>query len=153
MPPLVLAGLDGVPIRSADWRGRTVVLNIWATWCVPCREEMPALQRLHAALDPTQFRVIGLSVDEDANLVREFKLRYELSFPLALDPTGALAQGSLGSRALPDTLIVGPDGRLADRVAGGADWDAPAVRARVLAVHRGELEFTPGRRRIAQGGG
>jgi len=138
LPPLLLEGLDGGTLASADWRGRTVVLNLWATWCVPCREEMPALERLSRGLDPAHYRVIGVSLDTDRNLVREFALRYGVTFALAIDPDGQSLK-ALRSRVLPDTLLIAPDGRLAGRVQGGAAWDSDEMRGRVLAAS-GEAE-------------
>ena len=133
VPAFAVSRLDGGSLRSGEWGRRTVVLNLWATWCVPCREEMPSLEKLSRSLDPAQFLVVGLSQDTDRNLVREFALKYGVTFPLALDPDGKLAKSALGSGVLPDTLIISPQGRLADRVQGGADWTAAAMRERVLA--------------------
>ena len=134
VPAMSIDALEGRALDSAEWRGRTVVLNIWATWCPPCRAEMPALDRLSRSLDPAGHLVVGLSLDKDSNLVREFARRYSVSFPLAVDPDGQTATRLLGTRVLPDTLIIAPDGRLADRVEGSAEWDSDAMRQRVVAA-------------------
>lgn len=134
LPVLKLERLEGGTISSAQWRGRTVVLNLWATWCAPCRREMPALQALSNRLDPDRFQVVGLALDDDRNLVREFALQHAITFPLAVDPAGYTAHAVLGSRVLPDTFVVAPDGRLVDRVRGSAPWDSDAMRQRVLAT-------------------
>lgn len=122
-PALDLPALDGPPLALADYRGRVLVLNVWATWCAPCREEMPSLQRLSDRFTPEQLAVIGLTVDEDTNLAREFLLKYGIRFPIASDPAGAVATGLLGVTGYPDTFIVAPDGRLVERVSGGREWD------------------------------
>jgi thiol-disulfide isomerase/thioredoxin len=137
LPPLALEGLHGGTVRPEDWRGRAVVLNFWATWCGPCREEMPALERLARELDPARAVVVGVALDEDRNLVREFALQFGISFPLAMDPGGRTVHEPLGVWALPDTLILTPAGRIADRVRGAADWDAESLRQRVRAAQGG----------------
>ncbi len=122
-PALVLPALDGPPVAFGDYAGRVLVLNVWATWCGPCREEMPSLQRLSERFPPERLAVVGLTVDEDTHLAREFLLKYAIRFPSASDPAGAVAEGLLGVTAYPDTFIVGPDGTLVERVTGGRDWD------------------------------
>jgi thiol-disulfide isomerase/thioredoxin len=123
-PELVLPALDdGPPLRLDAYRGRVVVLNVWATWCLPCREEMPSLQRLSDRLAPEGLQVIGVTVDQDRNLAREFLLKYGIRFPNASDPAGAVAEGLLGVKGYPDTFVIAADGRLAERVSGGREWD------------------------------
>ncbi|HEY5791066.1 MAG TPA: TlpA disulfide reductase family protein [Gammaproteobacteria bacterium] len=122
-PALDIPGLDRDPLRLGELRDRLVVLNLWATWCAPCREEMPALQRLSRRHPDGRLTVIGLSVDEDLNLVREFLLKYAIDFPVAIDPGGALADGVLGVRAYPDTFIIAPGGKLVERIGGSRAWD------------------------------
>ncbi len=134
VPPFSLPALDGGLAGPAAWRGRTVVLNVWATWCPPCREEIPSLQRLSDQLGEERFLVVGLSVDRDANLVREFALRYGIDFPLLLDAERAVAEGLLGATGYPLTFLVAPDGRVVERVYGGADWSSPEYVARVRAA-------------------
>ncbi|NCF11006.1 MAG: redoxin family protein [Gammaproteobacteria bacterium] len=122
-PALDLPALDGPPLNLGDYRGRVLVLNVWATWCAPCREEMPSLQRLSERFPSGRFAVVGLTVDEDTNLAREFLLKYGIRFPSASDPAGAVAEGLLGVTAYPDTFIVAADGTLVERVSGGREWD------------------------------
>ena len=121
-PDLDLPALDGPPLNLGAYRGRVLVLNVWATWCAPCREEMPSLQRLSERY-PERLAVVGLTVDEDTHLAREFLLKYGIRFANASDPSGAVAEGLLGVVAYPDTFIVGPDGRLVEHVTGGREWD------------------------------
>ena len=98
--------------------GRTLVINFWATWCAPCREEMPMLQQLSDRLDPNRFAVIGVSVDDDANLVREFLLRHDIRFHSFQDRGMRLARETLGIVAYPQTFIVTPRGLISDRIDG-----------------------------------
>ncbi len=123
MPALDLPALDGPPVNLGDYRGRVLVLNVWATWCAPCREEMPSLQRLSERFPQARLAVVGMTVDEDRNLAREFLLKYGIRFAILSDPAGAIAEGLLGVSAYPDTFIVAADGTLVERVSGGREWD------------------------------
>lgn len=121
-------------LNSEEWRGQAVVLNLWATWCAPCREEMPSLERLSRILNKQDFLVVGIALDQDPNLVREFILQFGISFPIAIDPNGRTLTKVLGAKFLPETWLIGPEGRIVDRVAGSAAWDSPPMRERVLAA-------------------
>jgi thiol-disulfide isomerase/thioredoxin len=112
----------------ADYRGKRVVLNLWATWCAPCREEMPALDRLHAALRGSGVEVVALSVDQQGlPIVRRFFGEVGVkSLEPYIDPT-AQAAFKLGVVGLPATLLVDADGREIGRHAGAVKWDAPEV--------------------------
>jgi thiol-disulfide isomerase/thioredoxin len=122
-----LPTLDGTRVRSVDWRGKTVVLNVWASWCGPCRAEMASLEALSRAADPTRLLVIGVTVDEDRNLAREYLLRERISFPILSDVAQDVVKRALGVHALPTTLVVGPDGVPRARVAGAKNWIDPAL--------------------------
>lgn len=129
MPAVALTQLDGTPMRATDWLGRPLVVNIWATWCPPCRTEMPSLQRLAALIEPSGARVVALSLDTDHNLVREFVLKYGIELPVAIATTPGTASEALGATALPLTLYVAADGRIVGRHFGQRDWgDESAVR-------------------------
>ena len=99
---------------------------------------MPSLQRLAARVDPDRVLVAGLTVDRDLNLAREFVLHNQIAFPNFADPDMAIANGSLAVVGFPETFIVAPDGRLAARVAGAREWDAPEIVAALDALSRGE---------------
>ena len=105
-PALDLPALDGPPLNLGDYRGRVLVLNVWATWCAPCREEMPSLQRLSERFPSGRFAVVGLTVDEDTNLAREFLLKYGIRFPSASDPART-SLGTADSASSVDTIITG----------------------------------------------
>jgi thiol-disulfide isomerase/thioredoxin len=138
LPDLRLAGLDGSLLETRALRGRVLLLNAWATWCPPCRREMPALQRLSEAMRGSPVLVAGLTVDRDLNLVREFLLTHRITFPQYVDPDMALAKGVLRVVGFPETFVVGRDGRLAARLVGEREWDgAPMLRA-LEALARGE---------------
>lgn len=112
----------------ADFRGRLVLLNIWATWCAPCREEMPALDRLQANLGGPGFAVVALSIDQQGlPVTRKFFDEVGIkALELYTDPS-AQAAFKLGAVGLPATLLVDRDGREIGRHLGPAKWDAPEI--------------------------
>lgn len=114
----------------AEFRGRTVLLNIWATWCVPCREEMPTLDRLQGMLGSANFEVVALSIDRGgAADVRPFYAEIGIKqLGIYIDRTGRAAQ-KLGVVGIPMTLLIGPDGREFGRFVVPTDWDAPTMVA------------------------
>ncbi|KPJ87878.1 MAG: hypothetical protein AMJ53_17535 [Gammaproteobacteria bacterium SG8_11] len=103
--------------------GKITVLNLWATWCGPCRHEMPSLDRLAGLLDETKFRVVGLSVDQDDHLVREFLIDRKIFFENYLDNHMRIANDQIGVRVFPSTFFIGADGRLLKVVEGWRYWD------------------------------
>lgn len=123
-------------VSLTAYRGRPFIINFWATWCEPCRREMPSLERLDAALRPHGVPVIGVTVDADANLAREFVLQYGLSFANFRDPDLRLARDALGINAFPATLLVGADGRIRWRVNGAREWTGSEAQ-RLIAAHFG----------------
>jgi len=107
----------------ADFRGRRVIVNFWATWCAPCREELPGLQRLSDALAPRGIAVIGVNVDADRNLAREFLLRHGVRFENFSDPGMAYSRTAFGITALPVTFALDSRGAIAGRALGARAWD------------------------------
>ena len=107
--------LERVPV---DFKGKILLINFWATWCAPCRKEMPALQNLSASLDKMRYAVIGVSVDSDINLVKEFLIQYKISYPNFLDKSGYIASSLLEIEAYPETIIVSPEGTILKRISG-----------------------------------
>ncbi|HSD59554.1 MAG TPA: TlpA disulfide reductase family protein [Burkholderiales bacterium] len=137
-PSLRLPGLDGAVRDTGPLPGKVLVLNVWATWCPPCRREMPSLQRLADAAAGRGIVVAGMTVDRDLNLAREFVRETRITFPNYADPEMAVANGTLQVVGFPETFVVGPDGRLAARVVGERNWDAPEMMGALEALARGE---------------
>ncbi len=127
IPDVAFTGLDDSRLNLASMRDKLVMVHFWATWCAPCRKEMPSLERLSRKLDPEKFALIGVSVDEDINLVKEFKLKYSIEFAKYIDLDMSLAQGRFGATAFPETFIIGRDGRLVRHMIGEHEWDTPAM--------------------------
>jgi len=128
IPELRFVDGAGRNLSLADFRGKVVLLNIWATWCAPCREEMPALDRLQAQLGGERFQVVALSVDlQGAPIARKFYGEVGIkALPLYIDPT-AKAAFTLDAPGLPATLLVDRSGREVGRHLGAVKWDAPEV--------------------------
>jgi thiol-disulfide isomerase/thioredoxin len=122
-------------LTLADFRGRLVVLNFWATWCAPCVEEMPALERLHAAVSGEGIEVVALSVDRGGmRQVGPFFEAHALkSLPVYLDPPGA-SMRAFALRGLPTTVVIDPQGRETGRLEGAAAWDSKDALALLRAL-------------------
>ena len=130
IPALAFEDSGGQARTLADFRGKLVVLNLWATWCAPCREEMPALDRLQAELGGPRFEVVALSVDQQGpQIARKFFAEVGVkSLALYIDRS-AQATFKLGAVGLPATLLVDAQGREIGRHVGPAKWDSPEVVA------------------------
>lgn len=128
VPDLAFTDASGRKVLLSDFRGRPVVLNIWATWCVPCRKEMPSLDRLQAKFDPAKLLVLTLSIDlKGASVVNAFYQELRLhSLGVYVDPTGGAAS-KLGMPGVPGTLLIDAEGREVGRKLGPAAWDSPEV--------------------------
>lgn len=132
IPELRFVDATGRSRTLADFRGKVVLLNVWATWCEPCREEMPTLDRLQARLGGDRFQVLALSVDQQgAPIARKFYDEVAIKvLPLYVDPT-AKAAFVLNAPGLPVTLLVDRNGREIGRHLGAVKWDAPEVVERL----------------------
>lgn len=122
-PEAPLASLAGdAAVLPQALRGKAVLINFWATWCEPCRKEMPSLEQLHRQIDPARLSVIGVSVDTDLNLAREFLLQHAITFANYTDGAQKLARDPLGIRAFPATFLVAADGTVKAVIIGARDW-------------------------------
>ncbi|MBO6950099.1 MAG: TlpA family protein disulfide reductase [Rhodospirillales bacterium] len=120
----------GQSLQLSDWRGKVVLLNVWATWCGPCREEMPTLDRLQEKLGGERFDVLALSIDRGGvGVVRDFYDEIGLQhLQIRIDQT-TRASRAMKVFGLPTTLLIGPDGKELGRKVGPAEWDAPEAIA------------------------
>jgi thiol-disulfide isomerase/thioredoxin len=143
LPDVRFADGDGRPRALADFRGRVVLLNLWATWCAPCRREMPTLDRLQAVLGGPDFEVVALSIDRAGiDAVRKFYGEVGVKHLVLYNDGTGKAAGALGAVGVPTTLLIDRDGREIGRLAGTAEWDAPEMMAfirRHLAKQSGSL--------------
>jgi peroxiredoxin len=130
-----LKTLDGGSFRLADQRGKVVLVNFWATWCPPCLEEMPAMQRLWARHKDAGFVLVAVALDADPKKVPPFVTAHGLSFTIALDPKMESAD-KYGVRALPSSFVVDRAGTLTGLALGPRHWDAPNAHRLVEAMLR-----------------
>ena len=129
-PPLALEDVDGKTRRLADYRGSTVLVNFWATWCGPCREEMPSMERLRAAMEGKPFVILAVNVGESGRIARDFAERLSLGFPLLLDRDTRTAK-TWRARILPASYVIDPDGAIRFAHYGGLDWASADVRKKI----------------------
>lgn len=138
LPAVAFTDAAGAPKSLADFKGKTVLLNLWATWCLPCREEMPALDRLQKALGSKDFEVVALSLDRaGADAAKKFLdgIKVE-NLTLFIDQT-MRAGSTLRALGMPTTILIDKEGREIGRLAGPATWDSDAAKALIAAAIKG----------------
>ncbi|HYD15132.1 MAG TPA: TlpA disulfide reductase family protein [Hyphomicrobium sp.] len=126
---------SGTPKTLKDFRGKTVLLNLWATWCAPCREEMPSLDRLQAALGSDKFEVVALAVDRTGvDAARKFLADTKVNaLKLYADPT-TRSGSALKAVGMPTTILIDAEGREIGRLPGPAEWDSEHAKRLVQSV-------------------
>lgn len=135
LPPLSFVDGEGRELTLAEFSGRIVLLNIWATWCVPCREEMPMLDALQARLGGPDFQVLPLSVDRAGlDAVQRFYQEIGIKNLGMYLSDQRQAMSALSVLGLPTTLLIDRDGREIGRLVGPAEWDSPAIIGQLEAI-------------------
>ena len=126
-PEFSLSAPDGKKISLKDFRGKIVLLNFWASWCVPCREEMPAMEKLYQEYKQKNFAILAIAVKDRKQDAIDFVKELKISYPVALDPEAQV--GSLyGAWGLPATYLIGPNGEGLARGWGPAEWYGSGAR-------------------------
>ncbi|MBI3129207.1 MAG: TlpA family protein disulfide reductase [Candidatus Tectomicrobia bacterium] len=128
-PEFTFPALGGGAISLADYRGKVVLVNIWATWCPPCIDELPSLQNLYLRMKEKgqPFEILGVSIDAlGADAVQKFVERFKLTFPIPLDPRGQIKK-LYRTTGVPESFFVDPQGRLVEKIIGARKWDSPEV--------------------------
>ncbi|MFZ0212734.1 MAG: TlpA disulfide reductase family protein [Candidatus Acidiferrales bacterium] len=120
--------LNGRPTQLADFRGKVVVLNFWATWCPPCVDETPSLVALQREIEPKGGMVLGISVDTDAQAYAQFLQSNGIDFPTYRDPTMKIS-ANYGTFVYPETYIIDRQGKIARKLVGAQDWTSPDMTA------------------------
>lgn len=123
LPSISGTTLEGQPLDLADYRGKVVVLNSWASWCAPCRDEVPAFVDLAGSVDPEAVAVVGLNVEDDPGAAGSFVEEFSMTYPSIVDASGGLLKTIPGvpPAALPSTVVIDADGLIAATVIGPAD--------------------------------
>jgi thiol-disulfide isomerase/thioredoxin len=134
-PDAAFVSADGTTHHLSDFKGRGMVVNLWATWCAPCVAEMPSLEKLSKALAPADIAVLPLSSDRGgANTVQAWFTAHNVTgLPVLLDPKGALAR-SVNARGIPTTLIINKSGQVVARLEGAANWGSPEAEALIRKI-------------------
>ena len=132
-PEVVATDAEGKPVRLSDLRGQVVLLNVWATWCPPCREEMPSMQRLHQELGDEGLKIVAVSIDaapgetdRDGRAggdVDAFVRQMGLTFTVWQQPSGEIGR-AYRTTGVPESFLVGRDGRIVKKVIGATEWDS-----------------------------
>jgi thiol-disulfide isomerase/thioredoxin len=130
-PGLQLQDLAGREHRLADYRGKVVLVNFWATWCAPCREEMPSIGKLRRSLAEQPFEVLAVNLAEPVSRIEKFRAQVPMDFPVLLDADASTAR-AWKARFLPASYLVDGDGRVRYAHYGDLDWAGPEARAKVL---------------------
>lgn len=127
MPDFTLPDLQGNMVQLSALRGKVVFINIWTTWCPPCVEEMPTMQRLYNRLPARGLEILTISIDAlGVQVVGPFMRQHRLTFPALLDPTGRIER-LYRTSGVPESFIVDKQGRLVEKVVGPRDWSHPQV--------------------------
>jgi peroxiredoxin len=125
-PGFTLPQLPSGKLSLSQFKGQVVVLNFWATWCPPCVMEAPSLEQFATQMRPQGVTVIGVSMDEDPQALNKFVRSYHVSYPVARDPSAALAN-RYGTYKLPETYIIDRNGRVAEKIIGETNWTDPRM--------------------------
>jgi peroxiredoxin len=126
-PDFTLPGLDGKMVSLSDYRGHVVLVNVWATWCPPCVDEMPSMEKLYRALKGTNFEILAVSIDAlGKEAVAPFVKKYNLSFPALMDQDGTI-KTLFQTTGVPESFIINQEGIFIEKVIGPKDWATPQV--------------------------
>jgi cytochrome c biogenesis protein CcmG, thiol:disulfide interchange protein DsbE len=125
-PGFELTAPDGSGVSLSDYRGKWVLLNFWATWCPPCIQEMPSLDRLHQEFEDRGLVVLGVSVDTEKQAYERFIERWNLSFPIVRDPEMSVPS-RYGTNKYPETFLINPEGKVVRKYVGPENWMNPEI--------------------------
>lgn len=127
-PEVSVVSLDkGAVLKLSELKGKVVLLNFWATWCPPCREEIPSMVKLNGIMAGKSFQMVAISIDEGGKpAIESFFKESGFSLPTYLDPTGASAK-AYGITGVPESFIIDKQGIVVKKIVGGAAWDSPEV--------------------------
>jgi len=126
-PDFTFPRLDGKMVSLSDYRGKVVLVNIWATWCPPCVDEMPSMEKLYRELKDEGFEILAVSIDASgAKDVLPFMKKYKLSFPALTDTRGAIKE-LYQTTGVPESFIIDKDGIIVEKVIGPRGWATPSA--------------------------
>lgn len=132
-PAFELPDIDDNIHKLSDYRGKPLIVNFWATWCPPCRKEMPSMERAWKIIESQGIEMVAINVGEDFDAVFGFTGEIDMSFPLLIDPSGKEPQ-RWPIRGLPTTYVINPKGEIVYQAIGGREWDDEALLNQVRAL-------------------
>jgi peroxiredoxin len=133
VPDFTLTDMEGRSVTLSQYRGKVVFLNFWATWCPPCREEMPAMERLHGVFEGQDFVMLAINVEQDLAPVRAYLDKNPHSFTVLLDQQGTV-QNLYRVFRFPETFLLDQEGRLVERFLGVRDWSSVEFMKRISSM-------------------
>lgn len=134
-PDFALQDTDGKIHRLSDYRGKPVIINFWATWCPPCREEIPSMNRAWHRLEKEGVAMLAINMGEDEDTIFIFTADYPADFPILMDRDGAVIE-QWPVKGLPTTYVVAPDGTIAYRAIGSREWDDDGLLEKILELKK-----------------
>ena len=121
-PEFEMPTLNGGKIKLSDYRGKVLFINFWATWCATCKVEMPSMEKLYQRFREYDFEMLTISVDKDLSLITPFVKKYNLTFPVLLDPDSKVAKRAYKTTGVPETFVVDKNGIIVHKAIGPRDW-------------------------------
>ena len=132
-PDFTLPDTNGKTHHLSDYRGRPVIINFWTTWCPPCREELPSMNRAWHLLEEEGIAMLAINMGEDEDTIFIFSADYPTDFPVLMDQSGEVIE-QWPVKGLPTTYVIAPDGTIAYRAIGSREWDAKELLDSVRAL-------------------
>jgi len=132
-PSFTLKDLDGISRKLQEFKGKFIFLNFWATWCHPCRDEMPEMKKLWRKFKNKDFVIIAIAVDKNIQTVSKFCKTYDITFPVLLDLEGKVRK-KYEVTVLPMTYIIGKDGKITGRIIGSRKWGSDTVETFINSI-------------------
>lgn len=134
-PDFNLEDQDGNFVKMSDLKGKVVIVNFWATWCPPCRKEMPSMQRAWEILKNEDIMMLAINVGEDSDQIFAFTAEYPVEFPLIMDTDSSVVR-QWKVRGLPTTFIVNPAGKIVYQAIGDRDWDSAEILQQITKLKK-----------------
>ncbi len=135
-PEFTVKDMDGEIHHLSDYRGKTVIINFWATWCPPCRAELPSMNRAWKELKQDNIAMLAINIGEDEDTIFTFLGDYPIDFTILLDETGEMIK-TWPVRGLPTTFVLDSEGRLIYRAIGGRKWDSDSLLKKIRSLAAG----------------
>ena len=134
-PDFSLPDTSGTIHKLSDYRGKVVIINFWTTWCPPCREELPSMNRAWHTIEKEGIAMLAINMGEDEDTIFIFSADYPTDFPVLMDQSGEVI-GQWPVKGLPTTYVIAPDGRIAYRAIGSREWDDAGLLDKVRALQQ-----------------